>query len=104
MNITIQINEFSKLFISFADLQEAQNTLMQPEMERLMSNPTKLTTYLELHEPSFSVAILEYFATDNLAQLKSAMSSFQISDEMFIGYLAHCFDVPRKNVTIDYLR
>lgn len=101
MKITIQINQYSTLQSSVSTLQEAQLLFQQLDMQQLMSNPTNLITFLELHDPSFSSIALEYFKTDDEEKFRKQIASYQVSLETFKNYLAHCFNVSRNNVEID---
>lgn len=101
MKITIQINKYSVLSVPVSSIPEAQLIFREPEMQSLMKNPTKLTSYLELNDPSFYSITLEYFATEDDEKYKEDLKTFQLSTKVFQQYLAHCFEIPEKHVMIE---
>lgn len=103
MKIIIQLNQYSTLSVEATDINSAQLIFQTEEMQKVMPNPTTLPEYLELNDPSFLALTIEYFEkdNDNAAETLRAMMNHKISTQMFLQYLAHCFEIHQSQITLE---
>lgn len=101
MKIIIQLNQYSTLTTNAENIEQAQGIFQTDEMQKVMPNPTTLPEYLELNDPAFLAMTIEYFEKDNDAETLRAMMNHKISTQMFLGYLAHCFEIHQSQITLE---
>lgn len=101
MKIIIQLNQYSTLSVEATDINSAQLVFQTEEMQKVMPNPTTLPEYLELNDPAFLAMTIEYFEKDNDAETLRAMMNHKISTQMFLGYLAHCFEIHQSQIALE---
>lgn len=102
MKIIIQLNQYSTLSVEATGINSAQLIFQTEEMQKVMPNPTTLPDYLELNDPAFLAMTIEYFEKDNDAEATlRAMMNYKISTQMFLQYLAHCFEIHQSQITLE---